>query len=137
MFHSCLSNIISLEKNSSKGAGRPRNRGFEEAIDGKSKYISCTDADDIAFTTDEMIYSKMASFGYNSILQDNVKVFRDGSLSVYYGELNRRYINIETQHGKTEQYGEMLKKLLHILDEEKKFVASQVPPDADMMTPLR
>ena len=95
------------------------------------------DADDIAFTTDEMIYSKMASFGYNSILQDNVKVFRDGSLSVYYGELNRRYINIETQHGKTEQYGEMLKKLLHILDEEKKFVASQVLPDADVMTPLR
>lgn len=95
------------------------------------------DADDIAFTTDEMIFTKMASFGYNSILQDNVKVFRDGSLSVYYGELNRRYINIETQHGKTEQYGEMLKKLLHILDEEKKFVASQVPVNAEEMTPLR
>ena len=31
----------------------------------------------------------MASFGYNSILQDNDNVFRDGSLSVYYGELKQ------------------------------------------------
>jgi hypothetical protein len=82
------------------------------------------DTDDIAFTTDEIIYNKMAALGYNSILQDNIKVFKDGSLSVYYGEKNRRYINIETQHGKTVQYGEMLKKLLYILDEEKRSAAS-------------
>lgn len=89
------------------------------------------DVDDIALTTDELIYSKMASLGYNSILQDNVKVFRDGSLSVYYGEQNKRYINIETQHGKTQQYGEMLKKLLFILDEEKRSVASHVVMNTD------
>lgn len=89
------------------------------------------DADDIAFTTDEIIYSRMAALGYNSILQDNVKVFKDGSLSVYYGELNRRYINIETQHGKTVQYGEMLRKLLYILEEEKRTVASQVVANTD------
>jgi hypothetical protein len=78
------------------------------------------DIDDIALTTDETIYNKMSRFGYNSILQDNLKAFKDGSLSIYYGELNRRYINIETQHGKTVQYREMLKKLLYILDEEKR-----------------
>lgn len=95
------------------------------------------DIDDIALTTDQDIYSKMASFGYNSILQDNVNVFRDGSLSVYYGEQNRRYINIETQHGKTVQYREMLKKLLSILDDEKKMVASQAATDMEQTTSLR
>jgi hypothetical protein len=78
------------------------------------------DIDDIALTTDEVIFNQMSSFGYNSILQDNEKVYRDGSLSVYYGELNRRYINIETQHGKTGQYKEMLSKLFYFLEEEKK-----------------
>lgn len=89
------------------------------------------DIDDIALTTDQVIYNRMASFGYNSILQDNIKVFKDGSLSVYYGEQNRRYINIETQHGKTAQYREMLKKLLVILDEEKSTLASLSTIDID------
>lgn len=62
----------------------------------------------------------MASFGYNSILQDNDNVFRDGSLSVYYGELNKRYVNIETQHGKNNLYQEMLAKLLSVLDNERR-----------------
>ena len=84
------------------------------------------DIDDIALTTDHLIYNKMAGFGYNSILQDNVNVFKDGSLSVYCGERNRRYINIETQHGRTSQYKEMLKKLLYILDEEKRSSANLV-----------
>jgi len=78
------------------------------------------DVDDIVFTTDEILFAKMSANGYNSILQDNLNVNRDGSLSVYYGEQNRRYVNIETQHGKTVQYKEMLDKLLRILEEEKK-----------------
>ncbi|HNJ95812.1 MAG TPA: hypothetical protein PLS65_13625 [Ferruginibacter sp.] len=78
------------------------------------------DIDDIALTTDHSLYDKMASFGYNSILQDNDNVFRDGSLSVYYGELNKRYVNIETQHGKNNLYQEMLAKLLSVLDEERR-----------------
>lgn len=89
------------------------------------------DIDDIALTTDQVIYNKMASLGYNSILQNNEKVFKDGSLSVYYGEQNRRYINIETQHGKTVQYKEMLRKLLFILDEEKNSLARLVAIDTD------
>lgn len=84
------------------------------------------DIDDIALTTDQTIYNKMAAFGYNSILQDNDNVLKDGSLSVYYGEQKKRYINIETEHGRTKQYVEMMKKLLHILDEEKNSLASQV-----------
>lgn len=106
--------------------------GGKRETDAKHVYAdNWQDIDDIALTTDEGIYNKMAAFGYNSILQDNENVFKDGSLSVYYGEQNRRYINIETQHGKTAQYGEMLGKLLYILDEEKKSVASLTPIDLD------
>jgi hypothetical protein len=73
----------------------------------------------------------MSAMGYNSILQDNVKVYKDGSLSVYYGEQNRRYINIETQHGKTVQYKEMLGKLMYFLDEEKKPAANLTAIEVD------
>lgn len=89
------------------------------------------DIDDIALTTDQLIYSRMSALGYNSILQDNINVYKDGSLSVYCGERNKRYINIETQHGKTLQYREMLKKLLFILDEEKRSAASLLAMDTD------
>jgi len=94
--------------------------GGKRQSDAKQVYAAdWQDADDIALTTDENLFSKMSALGYNSILQDNVKVDKDGSLSVYYGELNKRYINIETQFGKTVQYKEMLGKLLNILDKEK------------------
>ncbi len=89
------------------------------------------DIDDITLTTDETIYNKMSALGYNSILQDNIKVYKDGSLSVYYGEQNRRYINIETQHGKTIQYKEMLGKLLYFLEDEKKPLASNTNVNFD------
>jgi hypothetical protein len=77
------------------------------------------DVDDIALTTDSLLYTKMADRGYNSIWQDNERAIRDGSLSVYCGERNLRYINIETQHGKVAQYMEMLGHLLAILTEDQ------------------
>ena len=49
------------------------------------------------------------------IKQINEKVKQDGSLSVYCGNLNRPYVNIETEHGKLSQYRGMLEKLLEIL----------------------
>lgn len=81
---------------------------------------SLQDIDDIAFTTDSLLYQKMSDSGYNTIWQDNERAKKDGSFSIYCGEKNRRYINIETQHGKVNQYIEMLEKLLHILEEENK-----------------
>ena len=96
--------------------------GGERQSDARAVYAnSLQDADDIAFTTDSLLYQKMADAGFNSIWQDNEKVKKDGSLSVYCGERNIRYINIETQHGKQEQYKVMLEKLLMILDEEKQY----------------
>lgn len=94
--------------------------GNERESDAKEVYAdSEQDVDDIAFTTDSILFRKMAEFHYNSILQDNIHVKRDGSLSVYCGEKNLRYINIETQHGKVDQYAEMMGKLLEILADEK------------------
>jgi hypothetical protein len=108
--------------------------GGQRHSDAKKVYADTwQDVDDITLTTDETLFNKMSGFGYNSILQDNVKVDKDGSLSVYCGELNRRYINIETQFGKTVQYKEMLGKLLYYLDEEKKHqpAVTLIDPDGD------
>lgn len=89
--------------------------------DAKAVYKDSTqDVDDISFTTDSLLYQRMADFGFNSIWQDNEKVKRDGSLSVYCGEKKKRYINIETQHGKVQQYITMLEKLLLVLFDENK-----------------
>ena len=83
--------------------------------------------DDIVLTTDSVLYKKMADRGYNSIWQDNERAKKDGSLSVFYGENNKRYVNIETQHGRLSQYIEMFSKLLDILNDEVK--GSQNSPD--------
>ena len=64
----------------------------------------------------------MADQGFNSIWQHNERAKKDGSLSVFYGEKNERYINIETQHGRLAQYIEMFGKLLDILADEKKAI---------------
>lgn len=91
--------------------------GGDRQTDAKEVYANeDQDVDDIAFTTDRTLFEKMSALGYNSILQDNEKAKKDGSMSVYFGEQNRRYINIETQHGRTGQYQEMLGKLMtHLL----------------------
>jgi hypothetical protein len=67
------------------------------------------DPDDIFLTTDSLLYKQLSNERkYNTILQDNAHAKKDGSLSVYCGEKNIRYINCETQHGKQEQYDEMI-----------------------------
>jgi hypothetical protein len=70
------------------------------------------DADDFFLTTDNTLYEKLANKGFNTILQNNKNCTEDGSLSVYCGKRNIRYVNCETEHGKTEQYFEMIKTLL-------------------------
>ncbi len=83
--------------------------GNEKETDAKKVYVNpMQDPDDFFLTTDSNLYHKLISEKYNSILQDNEKAIKDGSLSVYCGEKKLRYLNCETQHGKTEQYLEML-----------------------------
>lgn len=116
-----LSCIIALHNNTEEAYSiKSYLPGGNRQTDAKDVFASDQqDVDDIAYTTDKGLFEKMSALGYNSIWQDNEKVKQDGSLSVYCGEKNRKYINIETQHGRTGQYQEMLAKLIDILPERK------------------
>jgi hypothetical protein len=90
--------------------------GNKRAKEAKKVYINPThDPDDFFLTTDSHLYEKLANKGFNSILQDNKNCTDDGSLSVYCGKRNIRYVNCETEHGKTDLYFEMLKTLFNAL----------------------
>jgi hypothetical protein len=87
--------------------------GNKRSVDCKKVYINAEqDADDFFLTTDNSLYEKLADKGYNTILQDNKYCTEDGSLSVYCGKKNIRYVNCETEDGKAEQYYEMMKALI-------------------------
>lgn len=104
--------------------------GGKRQRDAKAVYEdSLQDIDDIVFTTDSVLYNKMANYCYNAIWQDNVNVKKDGSLSVYFGERNRRYVNIETEHGKLDKHVEMMEKLIFILSDQNSYTytASEMP----------
>lgn len=104
--------------------------GGQRQSDAKAVFANENqDVDDIILTTDSLLYQHMADLGYNSIWQDNAKAKKDGSLSVYFGEAGRRYINIETQHGKVDQYAEMLEKLLLLFKEENIAATAPLLPD--------
>lgn len=124
-----VSCIVALHNNTEEAYSICSYRsGGNRQRDAKAVYAdSLQDVDDIILTTDSLLYQKMADKGYNSIWQDNEKARKDGSLSIYFGELNRRYINIETQHGKVAQYTEMMEKLLGILEEENKKSPGDLP----------
>ena len=90
--------------------------GNKRSSDSKKVYINAEqDPDDFFLTTDGHLYVKLVNKGFNTILQDNKNCTEDGSLSVYCGKKNIRYVNCETEHGKTEQYLEMVKALLAAL----------------------
>ena len=79
------------------------------AKDAKTLYVNPDqDADDFFLTTDSILFKQLAAENYNTILQDNEKAKKDGSLSVYCGERNIQYVNCETEHGRQEQYDEMI-----------------------------
>jgi len=94
--------------------------GNKRSVESKKVYINPEeDTDDFFLTTDEDLYEKLADKGYNTILQDNQNCTEDGSLSVYCGKRNIRYVNCETEHGKSDQYHQMMKALLVVLDSKK------------------
>lgn len=122
LFPAAISCIIALHNNTDEAYSiKTYLPGNEKELDAKAAYYNqLQDKDDLILTTDSILYQKMVDNGFNSIWQDNAKAARDGSLSVYCGESNKRYINIETQHGKLAQYIEMLEKLVTIIAEENR-----------------
>ena len=75
------------------------------------------DPDDFFLTTDSLLFYKLSARKYNTILQHNVRAKEDGSLSVYFGKNQLPYLNCEIQHGKTEQFREMIETALQCLRE--------------------
>ena len=78
---------------------------------------SSQDPDDFFLTTDSLLFHQLSDKKYNTILQHNLRAKQDGSLSVYFGKKNIRYLNCETQHGKTGQFKEMMESAIQCLKE--------------------
>lgn len=77
------------------------------------------DPDDFFLTTDGGMYRKLATEGFNVAWQHNEQVRDDGSLSVYYARRPEMiYVNCETEHGRVEQYGKMLRAIAKVLEEK-------------------
>jgi len=78
------------------------------------------DIDNFIFTTDSAIYNHYKNAGVNAVLQKKFLPQNDGSLSVYFGNKNRSYINIEAEHGQGNEQLEMLQLLFLHLERKKK-----------------
>jgi hypothetical protein len=76
-----------------------------------------SDPDDFFFVTERAVFDALKRKGYNVVLQDNRQVSDDGSLSVYCGKSNVRYVNVEADHGHRKEQTQMLLDLKLILDE--------------------
>ncbi len=87
--------------------------------DAKRVYINPSeDVDDFFFVVQERDFDFFKSQGYNVVLQDNENVNDDGSLSVYCGKNNIRYINVEVQEGKLQTQYKMILSAINYLSEK-------------------
>lgn len=113
LFPENVSCIIALHNNTKESFGvNTYLPGAERESDAQLVFKNPDESqDDFFLTTDNLLFHKLSLEKYNTILQDNENVRRDGSLSVYCGERKIRYVNCETEHGKTDQYLVMLKTL--------------------------
>ena len=73
------------------------------------------DHDDFYFVTDEKLYELLKRKNENVILQNTETGVDDGSLSIYCGYHNVRYVNVEAQRGHKRIQLEMYKVLGEIL----------------------
>jgi hypothetical protein len=95
-------------------------RGGAREKDAKALNVNRElDADDFFLTTDSILFNHLASEKYNTILQDNEKAKKDGSLSIYCGERNIHYVNCETEHGRQPEYDEMIVTAVKLVEEKK------------------
>ncbi|MEO2047628.1 MAG: LD-carboxypeptidase [Pirellulales bacterium] len=73
------------------------------------------DADDFFFVTERSFFHALRARQFNVVLQDNRTATDDGSLSIYCGQHNIPYINVEAQHGHLEEQKVMIRALLDVL----------------------
>jgi hypothetical protein len=106
--------IIALHNNTNGAFSAESYRtGGDRAADAKDVvYVKTQDPDNFMLFTDKGLFKRMKNSGFNLILQDNENAARDGSLSVFCGENEINYVNIETEQGDRQSYEEMLWALL-------------------------
>ncbi len=76
-----------------------------------------SDPDDFFFATERVVFDALKRRGHNAVLQDNRRVTDDGSLSVYCGKANVRYVNVEAEHGDLKKQTQMILDIKSILDD--------------------
>lgn len=76
------------------------------------------DADDFFLTTDKALFNFMKQKKFNVVLQNNKDVENDGSLSVYTGQKNIPYVNIEAQTGHIAEQKQMIAIVLDFIKEK-------------------
>jgi hypothetical protein len=92
--------------------------GGKYAHDAEDVFVrNGSDPDDFFFVTERAVFDALKRKGYNVVLQDNRQVTDDGSLSVYCGKSNVRYVNVEADPGHRQEQTQMLLDLKLILDE--------------------
>jgi hypothetical protein len=85
----------------------------QQAVDAAKIYHNPKlDSDDFVYTTNESIFNWYKQHKINVVLQHKLNSKDDGSFSIYCGQQNLDYINIEAQFGHLEQQLQML-ELLH------------------------
>jgi hypothetical protein len=84
-------------------------KGNEREKDAKKIHlVNKQDPDDMFLTTDSALFRRLTREKFNTVLQDNARAYKDGSLSIYCGERNIAYLNCETEHGRLDQYTRMI-----------------------------
>ena len=107
--------IVALHNNTNgKYSINSYSRGGDKELDAKNVNVNGDlDADDFFLTTDSVLFQRLSTENYNTILQDNMNAKKDGSLSIYCGEKNIHYVNCETEHGRQPEYDQMIATAVH------------------------
>jgi hypothetical protein len=92
--------------------------GNERAVDASDVFVNPErDPDDFFFVTRREFFEEIRSAGFNAVLQDNANVTNDGSLSVYCGRHDIKYINIEAEHGHLLDQVKMIEFIQEVIKE--------------------
>ena len=120
--------VIALHNNSERGglSINSYKKGAVYGKDAKAVFVNPQlDADDFFYTTELSFFNFLRTKKYNVVLQDNVKVTDDGSLSVCCSGKKIPYINIEAQNGHLQQQKKMLKVVWELIE---KLVKTKIEP---------
>lgn len=88
------------------------------------------DPDDFILTNDTLVFNIFSQKNINAVFENANDIEDDGSLSIYAGKNNIPYVNIEAQHGHTEEQQAMLgamKDIIKILEKRKKDLDESLP----------